>query len=220
MSGIDNSGSPTDPAGQFPRQPATPRSAGWRRPALLAGILAGGVALDAGGLAVAATVPGHAGWGHGPRLELIQQFVVRELDSVGATAAQEAKVHDIIAAAFATLQQDPVQRDALRKQVLDLLRAPAMDRAAAETLRADQVARLDTMSKAMVGALLDAADQLTPAQRATLVDRAEAMARRGPPGGPGSGPHGGPMGGQGHAPMDGEHGGGQGRGPDAGPDRG
>ena len=131
MSGIGNSGLPSEPAGQFPRQPARPGASRWRRLALLAGILAGGVALGAGGLAVAATVPGHAGWGHAPRLELIQQFVVRELDSVGATSAQEAKVHDIIAAAFATLQQDPVQRDALRKQALDLLRAPAVDRVAA-----------------------------------------------------------------------------------------
>ena len=218
MSGIDHSGLPSDPAGQSPRQPARPGAPGWRRPALVAGVLVGGVALGAGGLAVAATVPGHAEWGHGPRLELIQQFVGRELDFVGAMAAQEAKVHDIIAAAFATLQQDPVQRNGLRKQALDLPRAPAVDRAAAEHLRADQVARLDAMSKAMVGALLDAADQLIPAQRATLVDRADAMAQRSPSGGPG----GGSMGGQGHAPADGEHGGGSGpgRGPDAASDRG
>ena len=199
---------------------------GWRRPLLMAGILAGGIAVGAGGLAMAAAMPGHAGWGHGPRLELIQQFVVRQLDSVGATTAQEAKVHDIIAAAFTDMGQNPMQRDALRKQALDLLRAPAVDRAAAEKLRADQVAGLDALSKRMVGALLDVADQLTPAQRAALADRAESMAQRGPGGGP--------MGWQGNAPGDGEHGRDPGsdrnpgpdrnpdpgRGPGAGPDRG
>ncbi len=208
--GSRNPGLPSGPAGQDQQPRKRGGILGWRRPVLMAGVLAGGVVLGAGGLAVAATAPGHSGWGHGPRLELIQRFVVRELDSVGATTAQEAKVHDIIAAAFATMQQSPVQRDTLRKQALDLLRAPAVDRAAAETLRADQMARLDRMSKAMVGALLDAADQLTPEQRATLADRAEAMAQRSPDGGP----HGGPMGRPGQPPMDGE------RGPGARPDRG
>lgn len=210
MSDSNNPGPPSGPVGRN-QQPRTRGGIpGWRRPVLMAGVLAGGVALGAGGLAMAAAVPGHSGWGHGPRLAMVQRFVVRELDSVGATTAQEAKVHDIIAAAFATMQQDPVRRDALRKQALDLLRAPAVDRAAAETLRADQLARLDRMSKAMVGALLDTADQLTPEQRATLADRAEAMAQRGP----GGGLHGDPTDRPGQPPMDGE------RGPGARPDRG
>lgn len=217
MSDINQDSLP-QPEGQGPKQRAgkgsVPR---WRRALLMTAVLAGGVVIGAGGLAVAA-VPAYSAWRHGPRLAFIQHFVLGELDSVGATTAQEAKVHDIIAVAFAGMEQAPGQRDALRKQALDLLRVSAVDRAAAEKLRADQVARLDGMSKRMVGALLDVADQLTPEQRTKLVDRAEAMAQRGPWGGP----HGRAMGGQGRSPMDGERGQDPGprHGDDGGPDRG
>lgn len=187
--------------GGFPR---------WRRSLLTAGALAGGIVIGAGGLAMAAAAPVHSAWHHGPRLELIQRFVAHELDSVGATTAQEAKVHDIIAAAFTGMEQAPGQRSAFRKQAMDLLRAPAVDRAAAEKLRADQAARFDAVSKRMVGALLDAADQLTPEQRTTLVSRAEAVAQHGPWGGP----NGGPMNRQGRPPMD------EGNGRDGGADKG
>jgi hypothetical protein len=66
----------------------------------------------------------------------------------------------------------------MRRQVLNLLRAPTVDRAAVEKLRAEQVAKFDAKSKSMVGMILDSADQLTPDQRSKLADRAEAMMDR------------------------------------------
>jgi Spy/CpxP family protein refolding chaperone len=212
MSDINDSRPPLEPGAESSQQ-ATQKGGGfrnWRRSALIVGVLVGGVALGAGGLAVAATMQGYPGWHHGPRLDFVQQFVRGQLDSVGATTAQETKVHDIIAAAFSDMAQNPGQLETLRKQALDLLRAPTVDRAAAEKLRADQIAALDAHSKKMVGALLDAADQLTPEQRAKLVERVEAMAQHGPWGGP----HGRPMGGPGTFPMNGGHG------PDAMPNHG
>ena len=53
------------------------------------------------------------------------------------------------------------------------MRAPTIDRAAVEKLRADQIAAFDAKSKKVVGAALDAAGQLTPEQRAKLVQQAE-----------------------------------------------
>jgi Spy/CpxP family protein refolding chaperone len=131
---------------------------------------------------------------------MVQRAVSHALDSVGASADQEAKVHDIIAAKFADIAPDPKEHAAMRKQALDLLAAPTIDRAAVEKLRADLVARFDTKSKAFVAGLLDVADQLTPPQRAELSAEIEAMAARGPMGGWRHGP-----------PMDG--------GPDSGPDK-
>jgi Spy/CpxP family protein refolding chaperone len=131
--------------------------------------------IGAGGLAMAA-MPGHPGWRHGPRLGMVQHFVREALDSVGATSAQEDKVHDIVAAVFSDMEQDRTEREAMRKQALDLLRAPTINRNAVEKLRSDQVARFEARTKKMTGALLDAADQLTPEQRGKLVDRFERMA--------------------------------------------
>ncbi|MDB5407995.1 MAG: uncharacterized protein JWL84_2907 [Rhodospirillales bacterium] len=199
---------PPQPSGKF-------RLLGWKRSLVMAGILTGAVAFGAG-LAMAAG-PQAFGWRQGPQIERIQQIALRVLDSVGAASAQEAKVHDIIAATFAEVAPDPKNRDAIRKQVLDLLRAPTVDRAAVEKLRADQVAKIDATSKKLVAAVLDIADQLTPEQRAKLADRADAMAQQGPMGGPWGGPHGGPMGGPWHHPMFDGRGPGDGAGPGNGP---
>jgi Spy/CpxP family protein refolding chaperone len=63
-------------------------------------------------------------------------------------------------------------------QALALLAAPTLDRAAVEKLRTDAVAKFDAKSKTMVAAVLDVADQLTPAQRTQLTAEIEAMAQR------------------------------------------
>jgi protein CpxP len=156
----------------------------WTRSLLMIGLLTAGMALGLGSLAVAAGALDHFNWRQSARLALVQRIVSHALDSVGATAAQEAKAHDIIAANFADIAPNPKEHEALRKQALDLLSAPTIDRAAVEKLRADAVASFDAKSKKLISGVLDIADQLTPAQRAELAARIEQMAQRGPMGGP------------------------------------
>ena len=154
-----------------------------RRPRvlLLSASMAAGIVIGAAGLAGAAMMGGHMGWHHhGPRIERIQNFVRMSLDSVAATSDQEAKVHDIIASAFTDLTPKPEDRMALRKQVLDILKAPTVDKAALEKLRTDYVARTDARSKRFLDAVNQIADALTPDQRAKLAERAELFANRGP----------------------------------------
>jgi Spy/CpxP family protein refolding chaperone len=155
--------------------------------------MVGGFGLAAVGYA--ATTADGPGWRDGMRLAFAQRAVSRALDSIGASAAQEAKIHDIVAARFAELGPNPDERAAVRKQALDLLAAPTIDRAAVEKMRLDAVARFDAKSKTVVAGLLDIADQLTPEQRTKLAAHIEAMAERGPMGGPwghwGHGGHGG-----------------------------
>ena len=179
----------------------------WPRALMFVGALAFGVAIGAGGFAVAAAGIDHLGWKQGARLAFVQHVVAHALDTVGASAEQEAKAHDIIASKFAEVAPDPAQHEAMRKQALDLLGAPTLDRAAVEKLRADAVASFDAKSKSVVGGVLDIADLLTPPQRAQLAVQIEAMAQHGPMG---------PWGGMRRAPfMDGR----PGDGPDSGPDK-
>ena len=145
------------------------------RAVLIAAALLGGLAVAAGGLAYAATLDSRGDGRLGHRLERVQRVVHGALDSVGATVAQEDKVHDVIAKGFASLASGGMDRVAMRKQVLDLVRSPTIDRVAIEKVRAEQVARFDENSKAVTGMVLDAADQLTADQRASLADRVEAM---------------------------------------------
>ena len=210
MTSIDNTPLQPEPPLREP-QPKRARTGAspWLRTATLIGVLAAGVALGAGGLAAVAAGAGMdpAAWRQGARLTFVQHAVTRALDSVGASSAQEAKVHDIIAAKFAEIAPNPDDHEKLRKQALDLLAAPTIDRSAVEQLRADAFAMFDAKSKALVGGLLDVADQLTPAQRAQLAAEVAAMPPHGPMMGGWGGPHDHPFGG----PADGA--------PDSAPDK-
>ena len=183
MTRIDDVPLPPQRPLQQPRRART-------RPFAIVAVLTCGLALGAGSLALgvsnlaaAAQEASHSGWRAGLRLAFVQRAAALLLDSVGATAAQESKAHDIIAATFTDLASDPKEAEALRKQALDLLGAPSIDRAAVEKLRADVVARFDAKSKKVVSAALDIADDLTPTQRAQLVERIGEMAQHGPMGG-------------------------------------
>ena len=161
-----------------------PRSGGRRgRSAALAmsGILIGVVAFGAGGLAVA-TGMDRMSWRQGATLAFVQRMVAHTLDSVGASADQEAKIHDIIASRFEKIAPNPEEHEAMRKQALDLIAAPTIDRAAIEKLRVEAVARFDDKSKAFVGGVEEIADQLTPEQRAKLADELAQMRPHGPMG--------------------------------------
>ena len=92
----------------------------------------------------------------------------RALDAVDATAEQEDRIWAIIDGARAELR--PMMREFrdTREAVMELLAAPTIDRAAAETLRAGRIAAIDEASRKMTAAMLDAAEVLTPEQRAEL----------------------------------------------------
>ena len=108
MTSIDNVPMQPEPPIHLP-QPRGARSGSspWPRAVAFLGILACGVALGAGGAAAVATGMDPMGWRQGARLTFIQRAVARALDLVGASAAQEAKVHDIIAAKIAEVAPQP-----------------------------------------------------------------------------------------------------------------
>jgi Spy/CpxP family protein refolding chaperone len=181
MTSIDNVPMQPEPPLQEPQpKRATGGASPWPRAMAFVGILACGAALGVGGAAALAAGMDPMAWRQGARLTFVQRAVARALDSVGASAAQEAKVHDIVAAKFAEIAPSPDDHETMRKQALDLLAAPTIDRAAVERLRADAVAKFDAKSKTVVEALLEVADQLTPPQRAQLAAEAADMARHGP----------------------------------------
>jgi protein CpxP len=152
----------------------------WWQSAVALVLIGGGFALGAASVATAhGDMDGGGmmgGWHHhrhGPRVGTIQHMVRGALDNVGATAAQEDKVHDIIAKASTDLDQgnngSGDDKGAMKKQVLELMKAPTLDRAAFDKLRADKVAAMDAKSKTIEDALFQAASQLSPEQRTKLV---------------------------------------------------
>ena len=92
------------------------------------------------------------------------------LDELDATSEQEDKLWDIIDTARAEIR--PTFRDfrETRDQVIELLGSPTIDRAAAEKLRSERITAIDAASRKMTTALIDAAEVLTPEQRAKLAE--------------------------------------------------
>ncbi len=159
-----------------------PRRRGFGFAALLATALVGAVG---GGLATTAFGHGmgpgfaHGGWGHhGMRGPIdpaeAQEHAAHMVDhlawAIDATAEQKQKLTTIATAMTKDLLPVHEKMHAASARAVQLLRQPQTDRAALEALRAEQIALADDVSKRLVQGLADAADVLTPQQRAKLAD--------------------------------------------------
>ena len=90
---------------------------------------------------------------------------------IDATDAQKQQLAPIVkGAARDLLPLRDTMRDA-RRQAVELLSQDTIDRAALETLRADQLKTADTASRRFTQALADVAAVLTPDQRKQLAER-------------------------------------------------
>jgi Spy/CpxP family protein refolding chaperone len=85
-----------------------------------------------------------------------------------ASPDQRARLATIAKSAVADLGPAHAQLRQAHVRVHELLMAPAVDRAALEQLRAGQMQQLDFVSRRLLAAVEDAADVLTPEQRATF----------------------------------------------------
>ncbi len=90
--------------------------------------------------------------------------------AIDATADQKQKL-TVIAEGMAT-DLVPVhgKMRGAKGRIVELLRQPKTDRAALEALRAEHLALADDVSKRLTQGMADAADVLTPAQRAKLAE--------------------------------------------------
>lgn len=105
--------------------------------------------------------------------ERIERMLKHLYVEINATPEQQQKLAPIVKQALKDLQPLRGQMQDARKQAIGLMSAEHIDRAAMERLRADQLQTADTMSKRLSQALADAAEVLTPAQRAELAKRME-----------------------------------------------
>jgi Spy/CpxP family protein refolding chaperone len=103
----------------------------------------------------------------------------RMLDGLDATPEQAEKIRAIVDAARDDLMPALDGMRGTREKVAEMLAAPTIDRAAAETLRAERMAAVDQASRRMTAAILDAAEVLTPEQRAKLVEHLKERGRHG-----------------------------------------
>jgi Spy/CpxP family protein refolding chaperone len=119
--------------------------------------------------------PWHARWGQSfdpAAVEDRADRMVRHLSiEVDATAEQQERLRGIVRSAVRDLL--PLREKAVtsRQRGRELLTATTIDRAAIETLRAEQMALADQATRRVSQALADAATVLSPEQRRKLADR-------------------------------------------------
>lgn len=140
------------------------------------------LAVGAAGLSFAHGAPGlmHHG-GHSALMSMDPATLDAHIDKMvaqladGASAEQKARVAAIAKAAVSDLRPAHAQLQRGHAQAHDLLMAPVIDRAALEQLRAAQMLQMDLISRRILTAVEDAADVLTPDQRAKFAAHLQRM---------------------------------------------
>jgi Spy/CpxP family protein refolding chaperone len=157
-----------------------------RRP-FIKGLLAGGLmgTLIAGGVGAFAQHHPHSGfWKAGcsqkhamrdpgvmkERADFMVEYTLSRID---ASEEQRTRVKSVVQAAIEDLLQLREEHRNNRKEMINALIEPSVDRAELDRIRGAEMALMERGSKRVVTALADTADVLTPEQRAQLVEMAE-----------------------------------------------
>jgi len=140
-------------------------------------IVVGAVTAATGGVRLAAAaqnMAGHHGMGGHAAMDPaeMERHLGAMVDHVlpDGTPEQKARLAAIIRSAHADLGPVHQQFRQAHERARALLMQPHVDRAALESLRAEQIRQLDAASRRLVQAVGDAADMMTPEQRARLFD--------------------------------------------------
>lgn len=117
------------------------------------------------------------GWQHGwssmsaeEMAEHIEHRVKHVLSSVDASEEQRARITSIFQAAARDVHAMRDQHHAARQQLTEIFSDPSVDRSRLETLRAEHIRLADEASKRLMTAMADAAEVLSPEQRALLAE--------------------------------------------------
>ncbi|MEJ2117622.1 MAG: Spy/CpxP family protein refolding chaperone [Alphaproteobacteria bacterium] len=103
--------------------------------------------------------------------EAMAAWMVRRLAwHLNATSEQKTKMTGITKAAVKDLFPLREKMMASRRQAIELLRQPTIDRNAIEKLRVEKIAHIETISKRLAQAFGDMAEVLTPEQRKNLAN--------------------------------------------------
>lgn len=109
------------------------------------------------------------------RVEAMVQWMLADVD---ATPEQRARISAIAKGAVNDLAPLRAKHREARRTTLQLLAAPSIDRAQIERVRVEQMQLAETAARRMTQALIDAAEVLTPEQRAKLAQRWEQRRQR------------------------------------------
>ncbi|MFI5314559.1 MAG: hypothetical protein ACHQ6T_02580 [Myxococcota bacterium] len=105
-------------------------------------------------------------------VDIALELALREVD---ATPEQIAQVKSVAAGLVADLESLAAQHRAHRDALLAQLQQPDLSREVLQSIRAEELALVDSASVRVVDALADAAAALSPKQRADLIEWAREL---------------------------------------------
>ena len=145
-----------------------------RRPRWILMTIAGALVLVVGGMTWSAVAYSGKSW-DGERFERFVEWKIDDmLDEVDASDDQRTQVRAIATAAIADMGEFREFKRAGREALVDALTQETVDREALEALRQSKLETADRASQRLLTALADAAEVLTPAQRAALAEELES----------------------------------------------
>jgi protein CpxP len=97
-----------------------------------------------------------------------EDHVMHVLSEIDATDEQKSRIKSIVQAATTDVRALHDQHAGAREELKQILSAPTIDRARLESLRSTHILLADQASQRLVTAIADAAEVLTPEQRAEL----------------------------------------------------
>jgi Spy/CpxP family protein refolding chaperone len=159
-------------------QPRELRSRRWIMAVLVGGSIAAATAGGARIASAAQAVIGHHGGHHGAMdPAAADRHIGAMVDRVlpDGTPDQKTRLAALVRSAHAEMAPVHEQLRQAHEQARQLLMQPHVDRAALEALRAAQMRQLDAASQRLVQRLADAADILTPEQRARLFEHMQGQ---------------------------------------------
>jgi periplasmic protein CpxP/Spy len=141
---------------------------------LLTGLVGFGIGKVSGGR--------HFGSGYGMNRSMDTETMMRRVDTgvgrllgrINGTPDQKAKIVEIAKATIKDLTPLRDTHRVVQGKLAVALKAEKIDRAVVEQLRVEEIGLAETFSKRASQALADAAEVLTPAQRAKLIERWQA----------------------------------------------
>jgi len=150
----------------------------WKRAGIAALLGAALTGVGAGVLAHGGPGRGGPGGWHGMRDESpelrakrVDLMIEHMLDGIDVSAEQKTRINAIVTATMNDMQPLRKQRTDARREAIEILTQPTIDRAKIEAFRAEKLKLAEAASQRVTQGIIDVAEVLTPEQRAALAEK-------------------------------------------------
>jgi Spy/CpxP family protein refolding chaperone len=105
------------------------------------------------------------------RAKRVDLMIEHMLDGIDVSAEQKTRINAIVTATMNDMQPLRKQRTDARREAIEILTQPTIDRAKIEAFRVEKLKLAEAASQRITQGIVDVAEVLTPEQRAALAEK-------------------------------------------------